>query len=116
MTNKRDSVRVTMEAILLLLYAWNSSPIPGTDLLPCFVALGRKFLFLINFSAKKHFELTSTPSTIVSYFCKLATRLSALREAASLLVKEQRAYYRKLVNLHQPDPKICSVGNINFTH
>jgi hypothetical protein len=33
MTNKRDSVQVVMEAILLLLYAWNSAPIPGTDLL-----------------------------------------------------------------------------------
>ncbi len=27
MTNERDSVRVAMEAILLLLYAWNSAPI-----------------------------------------------------------------------------------------
>jgi hypothetical protein len=43
MTNERDSVRVAVEAILLLLYAWNSSPIPGTDLSRCFVALGREF-------------------------------------------------------------------------
>jgi hypothetical protein len=43
MTNERDSIRVAMEAILLLLYAWNSSPIPGTDLSRCFVALGREF-------------------------------------------------------------------------
>ena len=27
MTNERDSVRVAIEAILLLLYAWNSAPI-----------------------------------------------------------------------------------------
>jgi hypothetical protein len=43
MTNERDSVRVAMEAILLLLYAWNSDPIPGTDLSRCCVALGREF-------------------------------------------------------------------------
>jgi hypothetical protein len=78
MTNERDSVRVAMEAILLLLYAWNSAPIPGTDLLQCFIALGRKFQFPINFSANKHFELTSTPSTIALYSRKLATHLSAL--------------------------------------
>jgi hypothetical protein len=32
MTNKRNSVRVAMEFIVLLLYAWNSTPIPGTDI------------------------------------------------------------------------------------
>jgi hypothetical protein len=86
MTNERDSVWVAMEAILLLLYAWNSSPIPGTDLSRCFVALGREFQFPIDFSANKHFELTSTPSTTASYSRELATRLSALREVAALLV------------------------------
>ena len=40
MTNERDSVCFAMEAILLLLYAWNSAPIPGTDLSQSFVALG----------------------------------------------------------------------------
>ena len=32
MTNERDSTRVACEAISLLIYAWNSAPIPGTDL------------------------------------------------------------------------------------
>ena len=78
MTNERDSVHVAMEAILLLLYAWNSAPIPGTDLSCSFVALGREFQFPIDFSANKHFELTFTPSTIASYSRDLASRLSAL--------------------------------------
>ena len=32
MTNERDSIRVALEAILLLIYAWNSCPVPGTDI------------------------------------------------------------------------------------
>jgi hypothetical protein len=116
MTNKRDSVRVAMEAILLLLYAWNSSPIPGTDLSRFFVALGREFQFPINFSAQKHFKLTSTPSTVASYSRDLATHLSALRKVAGLLVKEERAYHREFVNSRQPNPTIYSVGNIVFGH
>ena len=32
MTNERESFRVALESILLLIYAWNSSPIPGTVL------------------------------------------------------------------------------------
>ena len=72
MTNERDSIRVAMEAILLLLYAWNSAPILGTDLSRCFVTLGWEFQFPIDFSANKHFELTLTPtvglrSSIPSY-------------------------------------------------
>ncbi len=68
MTNECDSVQVAMEAILLLLYAWNSAPIPGTDIFCCFVALGREFQFPIYFSADKHLELTSTPASVTSLF------------------------------------------------
>ena len=114
MTNERDSVRVALEAILLLLYAWNSAPIPGTDLSRSFVALGREFQFPIDFSANKHFELTSTPSTIASYSRDLASRLSALQDVASLLVKEQRAWHREFVNARRPDPKLFSIGGIVF--
>jgi hypothetical protein len=78
MTKYCNSIQVAMEAILLFLYAWNSAPIPGTDLLQCFVALGREFQFPIDFSANRHFEMTSTPSTIATYSRKLATCLSAL--------------------------------------
>ena len=103
-----------MEAILLLLYAWNSAPIPGTDLSRCFDALGREFQFPIDFSADKHFELTSSRSAIHSYLRELAKRLSSLRMVAELLIKEQRAYHREFVNARRPDPKVYSVGDIVF--
>ena len=67
MCNERDSVRVALEAILLLLYAWNSCPVPGTDISRSLVAVGREFTFPIDFSSGKHWELTSSPSTVVSY-------------------------------------------------
>jgi hypothetical protein len=31
MTNERDTVRVALESLLLLLYAWNLCPVPGTE-------------------------------------------------------------------------------------
>ncbi len=40
MSNKRGSIWIAMEAILLLLFTWNSAPIPGTDLSHYFVAFG----------------------------------------------------------------------------
>jgi hypothetical protein len=58
--------------------------------------------------------LTSTPSTIASYSRDLASRLSALRDVASLLVKEQRAWHREFVNAHRPDPKLFAIGDVVF--
>ncbi len=98
MTNKRDSVRVAMDAILLLLYAWNSASIPGTDISRCCVALGREFQFPVNFSANKHLELTSTLASVTSFSRDHATCLSTLREVATLLVDEQQAYHREFIN------------------
>ena len=44
----------------------------------------------------------------------LATCLAALHEVAHLLVQEQWAYQRKLINSLQPDPHTFLVGDIIF--
>jgi hypothetical protein len=54
MTNKGNSVRIALEAILLLLYTWNSYPIPGTDISRSLVAVGLEFVFPIDYSTNKH--------------------------------------------------------------
>jgi hypothetical protein len=51
MTNERGSIQVALEAILLLIYAWNSCPIPGTDISRSLIAVGCKFAFPIDYSA-----------------------------------------------------------------
>ncbi len=114
MTNERDSVHVALKAILLLLYAWNSCPIPGTDIYCSLVAAGREFAFPIDYSPNKHWELRSSSSSIASFSRDLATRLFALREDAHLLVQEQQAYHSEFINSRQPDPCIYSVGNVVF--
>ena len=82
MCNERDSVRVALKAILLLLYACNSCPVPGTDISRSLVAVVREFAFPINYSSGKHWELKSSPTTVVSYSKELATSLSACQEVA----------------------------------
>ncbi len=114
MTNERDSIRIALEAILLLLYAWNSCPIPGTDISQSLVAVGREFAFPINYSTNKHWELTSSPISVESYSKDLSTRLSALCKVTQLLVQEHRAYHCELINSHLLDPCTYSVGNTVF--
>jgi hypothetical protein len=114
MCNERDTVRVALESLLLLLYAWNSCPVPGTDISRSLVAVGREFAFPIDFSTGKHWQLTSSPATVESYSKQLATRLSACREIAELLVHEHRDWHRALVNSCRKDPRVYSPGDIVF--
>ena len=116
MTNERDSVRIALEAILLLIYAWNSCPVPGTDISRSFVAVGREFNFPIDFATNQHWKLTSSPSTVQSYSRLLAERLDASLEIAKLLVHEQRAWHRELVNSRRRDPRLYDVGDLVFAH
>jgi hypothetical protein len=93
MCNERDSVWVALKAILLLLYAWNSCPVPGADIARNLAAVGREFAFPIDFLSGKHCELTSSASTVVSYLKDLAAQLSACCLVAELLVEEQHTYH-----------------------
>jgi hypothetical protein len=90
-------------------------PIPGTNISRSLVAVGREFAFPIDYSTNKHWELTSSPSSVESYSKDLAIRLKALCEVAQLLIHEHWAYHRKLINSRHPDPRIYSIGNIVFT-
>ncbi len=67
MCNECDSVCVALEAILLLLYTWNSCPVSGTDISCSLVAVGCEFAFLIDFSSGKYWKLTWLPGTITLY-------------------------------------------------
>ncbi len=76
MVNKQDSPCIALKVIILLIYAWNSCPVPGTDISHSLVTVGCKFQFPIDFSSGRHIELMSAPSTIISYSCKFATHLN----------------------------------------
>ena len=114
MCNERESIRVAQESILLLLYAWNSCPIAGTDISRSLVAVGREFQFPIDFSSDKHLELTSTTNAIQSYSNQLALRLEACHKVAHLLVTEMRSYHREMINAKRPDPRVYAPGDIVF--
>ena len=94
MTNERDSIQIALTAILLFIFAWNSCPVPGTDISCSLVTVGRKFSFPINFLAGIHAELMSAPGAVVSYSCNLAERLDACQDIAKLLVLEHFCLYQ----------------------
>ncbi len=114
MVSEQDSPCIALEAILLLIYAWNSCPVPGTDISRSLVAVGREFQFPTNFSTGKHIELIFAPGAVLSYSHKLATHLAACCQVASVLAEEHRCWHRKLINSRQRDPRIYHEGDIAF--
>jgi hypothetical protein len=58
------------------------------DISRSLIALGREFAFPINYMINKHWELTSSPSSMELYSNYLAICLSALCEVAQFLVQE----------------------------
>ncbi len=62
MTNEHNTVRVALEALLLLLYAWNSCPVPGTKISRSLVVVGQEFAFLIDYFAQQTLGVYVFPS------------------------------------------------------
>jgi hypothetical protein len=114
MTNERNTVQVALEALLLLLYAWNLCLVPGTDISRSLVAVGREFAFPIDYLCSKHWELTTSLVTVDMYSKQLAKRLTACCKIALLLVWEQHEWHRALINSRRQDPRVYLPGNIVF--
>ena len=114
MCNERDRVRVTLECRVLLLYAWNSCPLPRTDISHSFVVFGNKFAFPIDFFSGKHWQLKSSPAIMESYSKDLAMRLSACCKIPYLLVSETGDWHRAFVNSCRPDPCFNLLGDNVF--
>ena len=64
--NERGNNRVALEGILMSLYAWNSTPVVGTDISCSLLVTGRGFKFPIDSSIEQHQILTSNPHGHVS--------------------------------------------------
>jgi hypothetical protein len=103
-----------MEALLLLIYAWNCAPVVGTDISRSLIVTGREWRFPIDYSTSKHFELSSTPPTVVSYAKNQAKLLEASRQIAKLLIEEQRTMHREYINANRPAPRTYKEGDIVF--
>ena len=111
---ERGTVKVALEAILLSLYAWNSAPVPATDLSRSLLTVGREFQFPIDFCLDKHRSLVSTPDRVTSFAKEQAKLLAASRFLGKHLIEEHRSMSREIINQSRPDPKIYQVGQRVF--
>ena len=109
---ERESTQIGREGILLLLYGWNSCPIPMTDISRSLVVCGREFTFPIDFSSAQAVRLTTDKKWIESYAASQADLMKCMRAVATLLVETVRSYHRERVNRLRPDPRIFAIDSI----
>ena len=69
-------MKVSLEAILLSLYAWNSAPVVGTDFSRSLLTVGREFSWPIDFSTEKLQALHSPTSSVQNFAEEQAFLLS----------------------------------------
>ena len=111
---ERTSTKIGREGLLLLLYAWNSCPIPLTDISRSLLVTGREFQFPIDFSASTAIRLTSDKKWVLSYAAKQARVLKHSRSICKLMIDEVRAYHRERHNELIPDPRVYKPGDLVF--
>ena len=108
---ERGTQATSREGVLTLMYAWNSAPIPLTNISRSMVVTGRKFLFPIDFSADKAIWLTGTKRWAESYAANQARLLLHSREIASLIIVETQSFHRERMNDLRPDPTQYAIGD-----
>jgi hypothetical protein len=84
-TSKHNSVLIALKAILHLLYAWNSCPIPDTDIFVALLQMVENLSTILITQQTNIGSLHLPPTAWKKYSQDLGTQLSALCEVAQLL-------------------------------
>jgi hypothetical protein len=97
--NDRGTNTIFVEASHTAAYAWNSSPIDGTDIIRSIPAVGRPFRFPFDLSISPVPTPTSDQASDVHAFLRLASPTTQFAEQVlRLLTEERRAIHRERAN------------------
>jgi len=98
-SNDRDTVTDFIPAAVAAAYAWNSSPIDGTDITRSIPAVGREFKFPFDFELQPSPALTQNHATeIYNYLSKTASNTAFSHEILKLLLEERHTAHRERAN------------------
>ena len=90
-SNSLGTNRSSTQAIGLTMYAYNSAPVTGTDIVRSLPVTGREFHYPIEYAASKHTNITFDVDTIQNFAIEQERMLSCSREVFCVLVQETRA-------------------------
>ena len=110
--NDRGTNTVFVEAAHTAAYAWNSSPIDGTDIIRSVPAVGRPFRFPFDLSLAPTPTPTQQQASDVHAFLRLAGPTTQFAEQVlRLLTEERRAIHRERANASR-SPIAFAIGDL----
>ena len=112
--NERGTNKTFVEGALLAAYAWNSSPVSGTDISKSLLVMGREYNFPIDFATDKVFSTNNSPQVIFDYTKNLVEILSQSRDIYKILIEEHRAMHREIRNSEIKFDREFKIGDIVF--
>ena len=94
------------------MYAWNASPIDGTDILRSVPAIGRELKFLIDIhESNLPVPTSNVTASVVDYIRYLGRDVSYARDLIAWLLRNRRTAYRERTNAKR-SPIVYKVGDI----
>ena len=91
-----------IEAVIVAGYAWNSSPIDGTDIIRSIPAIGRELKFPIDiFSASFPLLTSNQADSVVKYLCLTHSSKHSATEILKRLIEDRRTVYHDRINNHR---------------
>jgi hypothetical protein len=110
-TNDRDDPTVWVPASMTAGYAWNSSPIDGTDILRSVAAVGRPFQFPIDISLALPPQLCSDNATAVTQYLNFVNEHVSFSQAIlRYLVEDRRLAHAERAN-ESRNPVVYAIGD-----
>jgi hypothetical protein len=98
---------------IFAIYAWNSAPVDGTDIVRSYAALGREFPFPIDTSVttRQENDNTNYGELTIAHVEGAFPLLFRQRELLKILIRDRREYHRSLRNKDK-HPKTFAVGDL----
>ena len=98
-TEERGTSEAFVEVAMATAYAWNASPIEGTDIIRSFPAIGRELRFPLDINLADSPAIIDNPSeSVAAYIRYLKRDAVSAQQLLSYLVEDRRAYHRERAN------------------
>ncbi len=109
-SSDRGTPLVWVEAAMIATYAWNCSPIDGTDVVRSIPAMGREFKFPFDVAldadgAPPAEPLSDSSASVLAYIQQTSEHIDFARRVVELVVHDRRQAHRDRVNEGRSAPQ-----------
>ena len=87
-----------LKGMVFTIYAWNASPVDGTDVIRSYAAIGREFPFLVELNLEKTPAIPgeNTAELVMEHIDSSFPLLRHQQELLQILIDDRRQHHRKL--------------------